>query len=244
MEEFYKEDLVYIHDIDFSDWAIKSAPGILEIFDRNKITEGLIVDLGCGSGLSAIELVKAGYRVLGIDISESILDLARIRVPNAEFKLGSVFKAEIPACNAVIAIGECFNYLFERDNNNLKLVKLFERIYYKASIPGGVFIFDIVEPGQVKAGEISQGFREGKDWIVLVEKEEDRKQNILTRRIIILRKIEEYYRRDEEIHRQQLYQRTDIAKLKEVGFEVEILDSYGDYKLPIAGVAFIATKSK
>ena len=244
MEEFYKEDLAYIHDIGFSDWAIKSAPGILEIFDRNKITEGLIVDLGCGSGLSAIELVKAGYRVLGIDISESILDLARIRVPNAEFKLGSVFKAEIPACNAVIAIGECFNYLFERDNNNLKLVKLFERIY-KALIPGGVFIFDIVEPGQVKAGEISQGFREGKDWIVLVEKEEDREQNILTRRIIILRKIEEYYRRDEEIHRQQLYQRTDIAKkLKEVGFEVEILDSYGDYKLPIARVAFIATKSK
>lgn len=231
MEEFYKEDLAYIHDIGFSDWAIKSAPGILEIFDRNKITEGLIVDLGCGSGLSAIELVKAGYRVLGIDISESILDLARIRVPNAEFKLGSVFKAEIPACNAVIAIGECFNYLFER--------------IYKALIPGGVFIFDIVEPGQVKAGEISQGFREGKDWIVLVEKEEDREQNILTRRIIILRKIEEYYRRDEEIHRQQLYQRTDIAKkLKEVGFEVEILDSYGDYKLPIARVAFIATKSK
>ena len=126
----------------------------------------------------------------------------------------------------------------------MKLVKLFERIY-KALIPGGVFIFDIVEPGQVKAGEISQGFREGKDWIVLVEKEEDREQNILTRRIISLRKIEKYYRRDEEIHRQQLYQRTDIAKkLKEVGFEVEIMDSYGDYKLPSAPVAFIATKSK
>ena len=244
MKDFYKEDLAYIHDIGFSDWAVKSAPGIIEIFTKNKITGGLVIDLGCGSGLSARELVKAGYRVLGIDISESMVNIARKRVPNAEFKIGSVFKTEIPNCNAVIGISECFNYLLARDNNNSELIKLFDRVY-KALIPGGVFIFDIVEAGQIKNGESSQGFTEGKDWLVLVEKKEDLEKNILTRRIISFRKIGEYYRRDEEIHRQQLYRRKDIVNLlKQIGFKVEIMDSYGDYKLPIARVAFIGTKLK
>lgn len=245
MEEFYKKDLAYIHDLGFSDWAVKSIPGILEIFDRNKIKEGSIVDLGCGSGLSAKELVKAGYRVIGIDRSKAMLNLAKKRVPEAEFKLGSVFKIEIPNCHAVIAIGECFNYLFEgENNNNLELVKLFDRVY-KALISGGVFIFDIVEAGQIKNQKIHRDFKEGKDWLVLVEKKEDLQENILTRRIITFRKIGEYYRRDEEIHRQQLYSRNDIeAKLKEVGFKIETIENYGDYKLPIARVAFIASKEK
>ncbi|MDJ0724202.1 MAG: class I SAM-dependent methyltransferase [Prochloraceae cyanobacterium] len=244
MTEFYRQDLAYIHDIGFSDWAVQSAPGILEILAKNEVKDGLIVDLGCGTGLSAREFVKAGYEVLGIDISEGAIAIAKKKVPDAEFRLGSVFKVEIPACNAVIAISECLNYLFDRDNNDRELIKLFDRID-RALIPGGVFIFDIVEPGQVKTGQISQGFREGKDWIVLVEKEEDREKNILNRRIITFRKIGEYYRRDEEIHCQRLYQRKDIEqKLQEVGFKVEIMDGYGDYKLPIARVAFVATKSK
>jgi len=59
----YKKDLAYIHDVGFSDYALKSAPGILAILARNQIHEGLVVDLGCGSGLSAQELTKASNSV-------------------------------------------------------------------------------------------------------------------------------------------------------------------------------------
>ncbi|MDJ0716129.1 MAG: methyltransferase domain-containing protein [Prochloraceae cyanobacterium] len=242
-EEWYKEDLAYIHDVGFSDYALKSAPGILEILDRNKIREGLVVDLGCGSGLSARELVKANYRVFGVDISESMIDLARKRVPNAEFRVGSLFEIEIPTCNAVISIGECINYLFDPNNDSQMLINLFDRIY-KSLTPGGVFIFDIVEAGQIETGTKDRGFIQEKDWVVLVEKEEDLEQNILTRRIITFRKVGEYYRRDEEIHRQQLYKGADIVKvLLQVGFQnVETMHNYGEYKLPIARAAFIARK--
>ncbi len=51
MEEWYKEELAYIHDVGFSDYALKSAPGILEILERHQIRDGLVLDLGCGSGL-------------------------------------------------------------------------------------------------------------------------------------------------------------------------------------------------
>jgi hypothetical protein len=39
MEEWYKEDLAFIHDIGFGDFARKSAPGILEILDRQRLSE-------------------------------------------------------------------------------------------------------------------------------------------------------------------------------------------------------------
>ncbi|MFB2968731.1 trans-aconitate 2-methyltransferase [Aerosakkonema sp. BLCC-F183] len=241
MTQWYKEDLAFIHDVGFSDYALKSAPGILEILHRSKIGEGLVVDLGCGSGLLTQELAKADYRVLGVDISESMIAIARQRVPDAEFRVESLFKVDIPTCNAVTSIGECLNYLFDADNTHLEL---FDRIY-SALIPGGVFIFDIAEPGQVTPGNSTKGFIEGENWIVLVEKEEDREQRTLNRRIITFRKLGEHYRRDDELHRLRLYKSTDIAEdLRQVGFCVEKMRSYGQFHLPKAHTAFVARKPR
>nr|WP_236117000.1 class I SAM-dependent methyltransferase [Hassalia byssoidea] len=142
----------------------------------------MVVDLGCGSGLSAQEFVKADYQVLGIDISESMIAIARTRARVQCDRVCSLFKADIPLCNAVTSIGECLNYLFDPDSDQKTLIHLFHRIY-NALTPGGVFIFDIAEPGQVTQ-EQNRGFTEGKDWVVLVEKQENPEQETLTRRII------------------------------------------------------------
>lgn len=242
MKEYYKEDLAFIHDVGHGDFALKSAPGILEILDQSKIREGLIVDLGCGSGLWAQELTKANYNVLGIDISESMIGIARTRVLDAEFRIESLFKAEIPPCNAVTSLGECLNYLFDPDNNRQTLVQLFRRIYSALTL-GGVFIFDIAEPGQVIEGTTTRGFSEGEDWVVLFEKEEEQELRTLTRRITSFRKVGEYYRRDDEVHRLQLYESTDVAReLRQVGFQVQTIHRYGQYYLPRNHAAFIARK--
>ncbi|WP_413200839.1 class I SAM-dependent methyltransferase [Nostoc piscinale] len=242
MSEWYKEDLAFIHDEGFRDYALKSAPGILEIFRQNNINSGLVVDLGCGSGLWANELVKSNYRVLGVDISESMIAIAQKRVPQAKFYVGSVFKIAIPPCHAVTSISECLSYLFDADNNRQNLIQLFQRIY-QALVPGGVLIFDIVEAGQIAVGNKAKNFTEGKDWVVLVEKEELRSQNILTRRIITFRQVGQYYRRDEEIHHVQLYRATQIATdLRKMGFRVQTTRNYGNFYLPKGNVAFIARK--
>jgi SAM-dependent methyltransferase len=242
MKEYYKEDLAFIHDVGHGDFALKSAPGILEILAQSKIREGLIVDLGCGSGLWAQELAKANYSVLGIDISESMIGIARTRVPNAEFRIGSLFKADIPPCNAVTSLGECLNYLFDPDSSRQTLIQLFRQIY-SALTPGGVFIFDIAEPGQVIEGTTTRGFSEGEDWLVVFEKEEEQELGTLTRRITSFRKVGEHYRRDDEVHRLQLYESTDVAReLRQVGFQVQTIRSYGQYYLPRNHAAFIARK--
>ena len=237
---WYKEDLAYIHDVGFRDFALKSALSILEILKQKNINDGLIIDLGCGSGLSAQEFIKANYQVLGIDISQSMIDIARKKVPEAKFRVESFFKAEIPPFNAVTSIGECFNYLFDERNNSQTLTFLFERIY-KALNPGGIFIFDVLEP---VATRITQEFKEGEDWIVLVEKKENREKRQLTRRIITLRKVGNCYRRDNEIHHVRLCKSSEITeKLIEIGFKVQTIKNYGQFKLSPAHAIFVAHKT-
>lgn len=81
------QDLAYIHDVGFSSYALKSAPTILAMLAQRGVKDGLIVDLGCGSGLSAGEFTQSGCSVLGIDISEDMIALAQCRVPTANFRL-------------------------------------------------------------------------------------------------------------------------------------------------------------
>ncbi|PLZ05962.1 class I SAM-dependent methyltransferase [Fischerella thermalis WC542] len=61
-----QEDLGYIHDVGFGAFSSESAPGLLEILHQKGINKGLVVDLGCGSGIWAKALTQAGYDVLGV----------------------------------------------------------------------------------------------------------------------------------------------------------------------------------
>jgi SAM-dependent methyltransferase len=240
MTRWYGEDLAYIHDVGHADFALRSAPGILEILNRGGIRDGLVVDLGCGSGQWARELVDAGYKVLGIDISEAMIALSRKRVPEAEFRVGSLYDAEIPTCSAVTAISEVLNYLFDEEPGGL--TPLFRRVF-EALVPGGVFVFDVLGPGQVPSGATARGFRVGEDWAVLSEREEDTERRTMARRIVSFKKVGEHYRRDEEVHRVRLYDPSELsAGLGEVGFRVRTVRAYGDNPLGENHAAFEARK--
>jgi SAM-dependent methyltransferase len=242
MADYYRDDLAYIHDTGFGEFARKAAPGLLDIFSRCGIRDGLIIDLGCGSGLWAEQLIKRGYDVLGIDISEAMIRLARRRAPEAEFRVASLFQADLPPCRAVTSLGECISYLFDTTNTDNKLKQLFRRVHH-ALAPGGVFIFDVMEPGELGRATKSRTFTEGDGWMTLVEKHEDRDHRTLTRRITTFRKDGDLYRRNDETHRVRLYDAARLAaELRRTGFRVRITRRYGDYALAKARVAFIARK--
>lgn len=237
----YNDDLAYIHDVGFGDFATNSAPGLLEILRQGGVTSGLVVDLGCGSGIWARKLVDASYDVLGIDISAAMIEIARRRVPQGEFKVASLLKAKLPQCAAVTSLGECFNYLFDKKNSVSELRRLFRRVY-AALKPGGLLIFDIAEPGRGKGAR--QKHREGPYWAVLVEVDEDAHTNRLTRRITSFRKVGSLFRRNEEVHHLQLYKRSEVAKeLRDVGFRVRTVRAYGNQPMVEGCVGFVARKS-
>jgi SAM-dependent methyltransferase len=58
-----------------------------------------VVDFGCGEGVLAAEALQQGAaRVIGIDINDTLLDLARLRAPAAVFSQGGV--GELKAISA------------------------------------------------------------------------------------------------------------------------------------------------
>ena len=242
MGGWYREDLAYIHDVGHADFALDSAPGIKGVLERSGIREGIVVDLGCGSGLLARYLIDAGYDVFGIDISEAMIEIARERAAEAEFRVGSLFEVGIPRCEAVTAISEVLNYLFDPENEERGLGRVFRRVHDSLA-PGGVFIFDVLGPGQVPPGTRAKGFRVGEDWAVLNEREEDAERGTMERRIVSFRKVGEYYRRIDEVHRVRLYDPSELAtELERVGFQVRTMRHYGDLPLEEGHTAFVAQK--
>jgi len=238
--EAYGQDLAYIHDVGYGAFAQNAAPGVLDIIQKTGVDTGLAVDLGCGSGIWARHLVNAGYDVLGVDISKEMIAIARRRVPEAEFLVESLLDVDLPQCAAVTSLGECCNYLFDPKNRRTSLRKLFRRIY-RALRPGGVFVFDVAEPG--RDHRRARHFNQTDDWACLVEFEEDPRSARLTRHITTFRKQGKNYRRAEETHVLQLYKGTELADdLCEIGFKTRIVRSYGDYQLPKNLVGLIARK--
>jgi hypothetical protein len=174
-----------------------------------------------------------------------MLAIARQRVPlSASFRRVSFLEADLPECAAVTAMGECFNFLFDQANSRETLVRFFGRVF-RALRPGGVFVFDVAEPGRNGGPGRRQKHFQGGDWAVLVESEEDAEAGILTRQITTFRRVGvgTLYRRGEEVHRLRLYRGTELAAaLRGLGFRVRLLRAYGTFRFPRGWVGIVGYK--
>jgi SAM-dependent methyltransferase len=242
MTDAYRDDLAHIHDAGFGGFAQAAAPVLVQALNAGGINQGLVIDLGCGSGILSRAIYQAGYDVLGVDISEAMIALARQRVPRGEFRVESLLKAKLPPSVAVAAVGEAINYLFDPENGRPSLAKLLQQIH-DALQPGGVFLFDVAEPGRVPGSGPVRTYFEGNDWAVLVSTEEDRKRRFLARTITSFRQVGELYRRDQEVHCQRLLPRSELAaQLRSIGFRVRVLRGYGRLRFGKGHVGLLARK--
>lgn len=237
MSSFYEEDLAYIHQAGFSAHARNAGETVFARLQDAGIDSGLVVDLGCGSGIWAAMLVGAGFDVLGFDISAAMIRLARRNAPAAEFRCASISEAHIPSCVAVTAFGEVFNYR----SDVLSLPVLFSRIA-RSLCSGGLFVFDVL----VGSGEPLMQYRSwqsGDDWAVLTEVHEQPADRRLERHIISFRAEGAWYRRTEEHHLLHVWHPDDVeAALLSAGFKFSSADRYGTYQLAERRLAYFARK--
>jgi SAM-dependent methyltransferase len=242
--EAYGPDLAYVHDKGYGDFARVAGPGLLRLLSRAGIHEGLVVDLGCGSGIWARTLVDAGFDVLGVDLSPDMLRIARRRAPTARFVCSSFLDAELPPCVAVTAMGECLSYAFDPRAGRKSLLPLFRRIR-RAVRPGGMLIFDVAEPGREQGRTPRRTWRDEVDWTLCLEAAEDSHELVLTRRITLFRKAGRLYRRSDELHTLALYRRGELLEdLTSAGFDARVLTGYGKLRFPRGLVGFAATRPR
>jgi SAM-dependent methyltransferase len=235
----YGEDLAFIQARGFAGFASAAIAELLPKLSEQGVSR--VVDVGCGAGVTTKALVEAGFETLAIEPAPALLAIAREAAPGATFLRTSAYVAELPPCDAVLALGEPLTY-HHPDADADGLVRAFFRKVAGALRGGGVLIFDLIE----SEGEAldARGWASGPDWAVLHESREERATSYLVRRIETFRRMHEgAYRRSEEVHTARLFDRHSIAAwLDEEGFDVAVHRAYGGFELPRRRLAFIATR--
>lgn len=97
------------------------------------------LDIGCGAGREAILLAEAGYNVIGVDLSEEAIHIAKERSAtqglNISWRIGNALDLPVES-NSVDFINDrgCFHIICEKDRN-----KYAEEVY-RVLKSGGTFL--------------------------------------------------------------------------------------------------------
>jgi len=230
-QPYYRDDLAYVHDRGFGFHADLCAPGLLALLEPVRRSGGLVLEVGCGSGLLTRYLVEAGHRVIATDASPAMLDLTRAAVPGAERIEVLVLPDDpVPAADAVVGIGHALNYLPDADAVRRGLVGLARSLR-----PGGLLALDLcdLEWGTARTGAVPQG-RVGDDRAIVTRVSRptpDRFDRDIT---TFVRLPDGTYRRDDEQHRNVLIDTaTAPALLREHGVTATIGTSFDNDRYPL-----------
>ena len=238
----YAAELARIHHEAYGFVARAATPVVLAAL-RSAHHRGLVVDLGCGSGITAAGLLDAGYDVLGVDASADMVDLAGRTAPGARFVVGSAHDVDLPACVGVTAIGEVVGYAADPAAPAPSLARLARRVH-DALAPGGVFVLDVAGPGRLGRDGTRQAVAEGSDWLLAMRAQEDSGARRLRRDITVFVREGERWRRHDERHVLHLHAPEEVEQaLASAGFQVSRFVAYGDLPLGDGWTGFLARKA-
>lgn len=118
---------------------------LVELLKEYNITEGLVADLGCGTGNITRRLADKGYDMIGIDNSEEMLLGAMGKENHSKDKKGILYLLQdmrefelYGTVSAVVSICDSINYIVSEE----ELLQVFQLVNNYLD-PEGIFIFDL-----------------------------------------------------------------------------------------------------
>ena len=136
--EFARVYDMFQDNVDYQTWG----KWLKQQLAAQGITDGLVLDLGCGTGTMTEILAEAGYDMIGVDNSEEMLSVAReYTMENTEilYLLQDMREFELyGTIRAVVSVCDSMNYIMSEED----LRQVFSLVNNYLD-PGGIFIFDM-----------------------------------------------------------------------------------------------------
>lgn len=220
----------------------------MEILRREGVTPRTVVDLACGTGSVTEILVKMGYPVIGIDMSEEMLTEAAMKTmalePMPRFVCQKLQELHLPkAVDMAVCALDSLDYITDPADCKEAIRRI-----YKALNPGGIFIFDVNTPEKLIAMDGQVFLDEDDDVYCVWRGEFDEDSNICTYWMDLFQRQGNSWQRSYEEHREYAYSETQLREyLKAAGFtHIEV---YADrrFEAPAEGeqrIYFKARKGK
>ncbi len=240
-DPYYRHDLALVHHRGFGFHADGCAPDLIELLAPVRERGGLVLEIGCGSGLLTRHLVDAGCRVLATDASPAMLELARETAPGAEaFAVVRLPDDPVPECDAVVGVGHPLNYLPDADSIDRAL-----RTLARALRPGGVFATDLEDLEWATARvDVHEQSRLGDDWAIITRYENPTPDRYVRDITTFVENDDGSWRRDHERHENVLL---DVATVPPLlageGVTAEARRSFGTHELIVGLYAIVGTRS-
>jgi ubiquinone/menaquinone biosynthesis C-methylase UbiE len=205
----------------FSTTMAETLPDVLKDLEFEPKT---ILDVACGDGTFAVAMAEKGYRVTGLDISEYMLEYARLKVEHSrahvDLVLGDMRALRFDAAfDLTTCWFDSLNYLLDPADLRATLDGIYRALRHE-----GLFIFDMntIYGLAVNWREHPVWVQHDDDRIFEVHRAEyDFEANIAIMRITGFIKDGPSWRRIDEEHRERAYSQAEVREyLEEAGFQV------------------------
>ena len=239
---------MFMNNVPYEEWS----DYLESLLKEYGVNDGLVLELGCGTGSVTELLAKKGYDMIGIDNSMDMLEIAMEKKMESGhdilYLLQDMREFELyGTVAAIVSICDSMNYITEDED----LLEVF-RLVNNYLDPGGVFIFDLntIYKYREIMGErtIAENREEGCFiWDNFYDEEEQINEYNLA--LFIPEGDDGLYRKYEEIHYQRGYELERVKELLDLGINrvivgtmaienkallKELIDKYGAERIVVS----------